>query len=83
MIPYSIGYIIPNVYNNIFTLVKLRKKITIIFLPIEFQLFKDPKTWTDAQKHCRTLSAELVTITTTEENSYLKQLIVDKYVKLY
>ena len=50
---------------------------------IEIQFFNAAKTWNDAQKHCKGLGAELATVTTAEENSYLKQIIIDKYVEYY
>ena len=59
---------------NIYTL-----KIISYF--IEIQFFNAAKTWTDAEKHCKGLGAELATVTTAEENSYLKQIIIDKYVE--
>lgn len=51
-----------------------------VFYSIEYQLFVRPKTWGDAQNHCRRLGKELVTIESAGENFHLKRIIADQYV---
>lgn len=43
-----------------------------------YQLYDNSMTWTQAEKYCESLGGHLATITTADENNFIKELIVNQ-----
>ena len=61
------------------------------------KLFTEKKNWTDARKHCQSLGGDLLSITSSDKNDYVKEVFLkqlslptyrngkvnQKYISLY